>query len=179
MEFIDLKKQYKQLEKNINSAITNVLKHGRYIKGPEVKLLENELSSYCNVNSCITVANGTEALYLSLKSLEIGRGDEVITTPHTAVATISAISLTGATPVFVDIEEDYFTIDPKKIIASINKNTKAILPVHIYGQSADMDEIMKIVKIGIVCLLLSGCSVKFDNYDPTTAMFRWIISHDK
>lgn len=139
--FIDLKTQYKALEAQIKERINTVLEHGQYIMGPEVKELEDKLAAYTGAKHCITVASGTEALLISLMALGIKTGDEVITTPFTFVATAEVIVLLGAIPVFVDIEPDTCNIDARLIEAAITPKTKAIMPVSLYGQPADMDEI--------------------------------------
>ena len=141
LNFIDLKSQYEALRTTINERIQRVLDHGQYIMGPEVKELEERLASYTGAKHCITVASGTEALLISLMALDIKPGDEVITTPFTFVATAEVIVLLGATPVFVDIEPDTCNIDVNQIEANITARTKAIMPVSLYGQVADMDEI--------------------------------------
>lgn len=139
--FIDLKTQYQVLKIGINERIQHVLEHGQYIMGPEVKELEDKLAGYTGAKHCITVASGTEALLISLMALGIKPGDEVITTPFTFVATAEVIVLLGATPVFVDIEPDTCNINASLIEAAITPKTKAIMPVSLYGQPADMDEI--------------------------------------
>ena len=139
--FIDLKSQYGALEKSIRSRIDKVLDHGQYIMGPEVAELEDRLAAYTGAKYCVTVASGTEALLISLMALGIKAGDEIITTPFTFVATAEVIVLLGAKPVFVDIEPDTCNIDVSKIEAVITSKTKAIMPVSLYGQPADMDEI--------------------------------------
>lgn len=139
--FIDLKTQYQALKAEINDRIQRVLDHGQYIMGPEVKELEEKLAAYTGAKHCVTVASGTEALLISLMALGIKPGDEVITTPFTFVATAEVIVLLGAVPVFVDIEPDTCNIDAKLIEAAITPRTKAIMPVSLYGQPADMDEI--------------------------------------
>ena len=144
--FIDLKSQYQALKPEIDARIHAVLDHGQYIMGPEVKELEEKLQEYTQAKYCITVASGTEALLISLMALDIGLGDEVITTPFTFVATAEVIVNVGATPVFVDIQPDTCNIDPEKIEQAITPNTKAIMPVSLYGQPADMDEINKIAQ---------------------------------
>lgn len=141
MDFIDLKTQQKAIKSELDRRIAAVLAHGHYIMGPEVKELEDRLQSFTGAKHCITVASGTEALLISLMALGIGPGDEVITTPFTFVATAEVIVLLGAKPVFVDIEPDTCNIDAKLIEAKITSKTKAIMPVSLYGQSADMDEI--------------------------------------
>jgi UDP-2-acetamido-2-deoxy-ribo-hexuluronate aminotransferase len=139
--FIDLKSQYRALQPNIQERIDRVLEHGQYIMGPEVRELEERLQDYTGSKHCITVASGTEALLISLMALGIEPGDEIITTPFTFVATAETIVLLGAKPVFVDIEPDTCNIDASKIEAKITSRTKAIMPVSLYGQPADMDEI--------------------------------------
>jgi UDP-2-acetamido-2-deoxy-ribo-hexuluronate aminotransferase len=139
--FIDLKTQYRALQPQIQSRINAVLEHGQYIMGPEVKELEDRLAAYTGAKYCITVASGTEALLISLMALGVGHGDEVITTPFTFAATAEMIVLLGAKPVFVDIEPDTCNIDVSLIEAKITHKTKAIMPVSLYGQVADMDEI--------------------------------------
>jgi UDP-2-acetamido-2-deoxy-ribo-hexuluronate aminotransferase len=141
MEFIDLKAQQNAVRPALEMAIHRVLHHGRYILGPEVSELEARLAAYTGATYCITVASGTEALLISLMALGIGPGDEVITTPFTFVATAEVIVLVGAKPVFVDIEPDTCNIDAAKIEAAMTPRTKAIMPVSLYGQVADMDEI--------------------------------------
>lgn len=142
--FIDLKRQYQALKTEINERIQRVLDHGQYIMGPEVKELEEKLAAYTGAKHCVTVASGTEALLISLMALGIGPGDEVITTPFTFVATAEVIALLNATPVFVDVEPDTCNIDASLIEAVITPKTKAIMPVSLYGQPADMDEINEI-----------------------------------
>jgi len=139
--FIDLKAQYQALQPQIQERINRVLEHGQYIMGPEVKELEEKLAVYTGTKHCITVASGTEALLISLMALGIEPGDEIITTPFTFVATAEVIVLLGAKPVFVDIEPDTCNVDASKIEAKITSKTKAIMPVSLYGQVPDMDEI--------------------------------------
>ncbi len=141
MQFIDLKTQYAGLRESIDARIARVLGHGQYIMGPEVAELEERLARYTGAAHCVTVASGTEALLIALMALGVKAGDEVITTPFTFVATAEVIVLAGATPVFVDIEPDTYNIDVGQIEAAITAKTKAILPVSLYGQPADMDEI--------------------------------------
>jgi UDP-2-acetamido-2-deoxy-ribo-hexuluronate aminotransferase len=141
IEFIDLKAQYAQLKQSVDARIQRVLDHGQYIMGPEVRELEQKLEHYTGAKYCITVASGTEALLIALMALGIKPGDEVITTPFTFVATAEVIALLGATPVFVDIEPDTCNIDASLIEAAITPRTRAIMPVSLYGQVADMDSI--------------------------------------
>jgi UDP-2-acetamido-2-deoxy-ribo-hexuluronate aminotransferase len=141
MEFIDLKSQYATLKGSIDARIQRVLDHGQYIMGPEVKELEEKLGVYIGARQCVTVASGTEALMISLMALGIKPGDEVITTPFTFAAPAEVIVLLGAKPVFVDIEPDTCNIDASQIEAAITPRTRAIIPVSLYGQAADMDKI--------------------------------------
>ena len=144
MDFIDLKSQYRALRREINTRIQAVLDHGQYILGPEVQEFEQRLAAYVNSAHCISVASGTEALLIALMALEIGPGDEVITSPFTFVATAEVIALVGAKPVFVDVEPDTGNMDAALLDAAITTRTKAIMPVSLYGQPADMDEISAI-----------------------------------
>jgi UDP-2-acetamido-2-deoxy-ribo-hexuluronate aminotransferase len=144
MEFIDLKSQYKDLRKIINLRIQNVLDHGQYIMGPEVQELEEKLKTYTGAKHCVSVASGTEALLISLMAIGIQPGDEVITTPFSFISTAEVIVLLGAKPIFVDIESDTCNINVSLIEDKISKKTKAIIPVSLYGQPADMDEINEI-----------------------------------
>ena len=141
LPFIDLKAQYAALRGDINARIQRVLDHGQYIMGPEVKELEEKLAVHVGVKHCITVASGTEALLIALLALDLKPGDEVITTPFTFAATVEVIALLGAVPVYVDIEPDTCNIDARQIEAAITPRTRAIMPVSLYGQVADMDEI--------------------------------------
>ncbi|MGE8453571.1 MAG: DegT/DnrJ/EryC1/StrS family aminotransferase [Pseudomonadales bacterium] len=141
MQFIDLKQQYQALRTPINDRIQKVLDHGQYIMGPEVQELESALSAYAGVKHCITVSSGTDALLISLMAAGIQAGDEVITTSFTFVATAEVITLLGAVPVFVDVEPDTCNIQVRDIEARISPRTKAIIPVSLYGQCGDMDEV--------------------------------------
>ena len=139
--FIDLRAQYQAIKPAIDARIHKVLEHGQYIMGPEVAELEGRLTAYTGAKHCITVASGTEALLIALMALGIKPGDEIITTPFTFVATAEVIVLLGGVPVFVDIELDTGNIDASLIEAAITPKTRAIMPVSLYGQPADMDEI--------------------------------------
>lgn len=141
MEFIDLKAQYGALRSSINARIQAVLDHGQYIMGPEVGELEVALAAYTGAKHCITVSSGTEALLIALMALNLKPGDEVITTPFTFAATAEVIVLLGGKPVFVDIDPGTCNIDVNLIEAAITPRTRAIMPVSLYGQVADMDEI--------------------------------------
>ena len=141
MQFIDLKAQYRRIEDDVNQRIRAVLEHGQYILGPEVTELEQKLAAYTGAKHCIGVSDGTTALQIALMALGVGPGDEVITTPFTFIATGEMIAIVGATPVFVDIDPLTYNIDPAKIEAAITPRTKAIMPVSLYGQCADVDAI--------------------------------------
>ena len=141
MDFIDLKAQYQAARGAIDGRIRDVLEHGQYIMGPEVTELEQRLVRFTGARECITVSSGTEALIIALMALGIGRGDEVITTPFSFIATAEAIVLVGATPVFVDVDAATCNIDPTLIEAKVSERTRAILPVSLFGQPADMEQI--------------------------------------
>ncbi|HWJ76489.1 MAG TPA: DegT/DnrJ/EryC1/StrS family aminotransferase [Niallia sp.] len=141
---LDLSEQYHELRDEIIKNLDEVMGSSRFILGDNVKKLEKDIASYSNAEYGVGVANGSDALHISLQACGVSEGDEVITTPFTFFATAGAIARAGAKPVFVDIEEDTFNIDPKKIEEAITEKTKAIIPVHLYGQTADMDPIREI-----------------------------------
>jgi len=143
---LDLVAQYKTIKKEIDIAIQRVLDSGNFIGGEEVEGLEREMAKFCGVRYALGLNSGTDALFLSLKALNIGPGDEVITTPFTFFATVEVIANLGAKPVFVDIDPKTFNINPSEIEKAITKKTKAIIPVHLFGQMAEMGEIMRIAK---------------------------------
>jgi dTDP-4-amino-4,6-dideoxygalactose transaminase len=142
--FVDLKAQYEALKEEIFEAISRVLDSGQFIGGEALDTFESDFAAYCQTPYSKGVASGTEAIYLALRALGIGPGDEVITTAHTFIATASAIVLTGARPVFVDVDPVTYTIDPAALERALTWRTKSIIPVHLYGQPADMKPIMKI-----------------------------------
>jgi dTDP-4-amino-4,6-dideoxygalactose transaminase len=144
--FVDLKTQYLSIKDEIDTAVMKVLESTQFVLGNEVKALEEEFADYCNADIGIAVNTGTSALHLALLAAGIGAGDEVITVPFTFVATTAAICYTGATPVFVDINPVSYTIDVTQIEKAITERSKAILPVHLYGQPADMEPIMEIAR---------------------------------
>ncbi|MHC2995807.1 MAG: DegT/DnrJ/EryC1/StrS family aminotransferase [Candidatus Atribacteria bacterium] len=144
--FVDLKAQYNSIKDEIDEAIQNVLNNTSFIMGNELKKFEVEFARFCDVKYAVGVANGSDALFLALRACGIGEGDEVITVPHTFISTSEAISNVGGKVVFVDIDPKTYTIDVSKIEEKINEKTKAIIPVHLYGQPADMDPIMKLAK---------------------------------
>jgi UDP-2-acetamido-2-deoxy-ribo-hexuluronate aminotransferase len=141
IQFINLRTQYLELQKNIGDRINKVLEHGQFIMGPEVYELEEKLAAFVDVKHCISASNGTDSLLIALMALGIGPGDEVITTPFSFIATAEMIAILGAKPVFVDIDPRTYNMNPALVEAAINKNTKAIMPVSLYGQCADMDSI--------------------------------------
>lgn len=138
--------QYQTIKSEIDAAIQNVITSSAFVGGDEVRRFETEFAAYCEARACVGVGNGTDALYLTLRALGIGPGDEVITVAHTFIATSEAISMTGAKAVFIDVTEDTMLMDPALIDAAITPKTKAIVPVHLYGQSCDMDAIMEIAR---------------------------------
>jgi dTDP-4-amino-4,6-dideoxygalactose transaminase len=144
--FFDLKKQYENIQSEIDDATKRVYQGGWFILGPEVEAFEHEFAQYIGAQYGIGVGSGTEALHLALLALGIGLGDEVITVPNTAVATVSAIELTGAKPVLVDVRADSMTMDPAQIEAAMTPHTRAIIPVHLFGQSADLGPILQIAR---------------------------------
>lgn len=161
---IDLKAQYKSISEDLDRVTKEVLSSAGYIMGKNVTEFEKEFAEYIGVKHAISVGNGTDALVIALKSLGIGAGDEVITTPFTFFATAETISAVGATPIFVDVEKDTFNIDPTKIEEKITNKTKAILPVHIFGQSAKMDEINAIAKKHNLKVIEDACQAVGSKY---------------
>ncbi len=145
--FLDLKAQHAPLRAQFDRAIASVIDSGAFAGGPFVTKFEDEFAAFCGCNYAIGLGNGTDALWLALLALGVGPGDEVITVPTTFMATAEAISYCGATPVFVDIDENTYTIDPAKIQEAITDKTKAIIPVHLFGQPADMDPILEIARV--------------------------------
>lgn len=143
---LDLKEQYKSIKSELDAALKNVIDNQDFVLGPDVRELEKEMALYCDTKYAVGVASGTDALILSLKALGIKEGDEVITTPFTFFATAEAVSIVGAKPVFVDIDPKTYNINPDLIAEKVSKNTKAIIPVHLYGQCADMDTIIDVAR---------------------------------
>lgn len=144
--FLDLKAAYLELKKELDAASQRVLESGWYIGGAEVETFESEFAEYCSVKHCIGVANGLDALHLILRAYGIGEGDEVIVPANTYIATWLAVSYAGATPIPVEPDARTYNLDPNKIEAAISARTRAIMPVHLYGQAAEMDSINKIAQ---------------------------------
>jgi dTDP-4-amino-4,6-dideoxygalactose transaminase len=141
---VDLVRQYQLISEETGAAVLDILSSGRYIGGSVVTDLENQLADYVGVSRCVSCNSGTDALYLALRALNIGEGDEVITSPFTFIATAEAITMTGATPVFVDIDPKTFNMDVDQIETVITNKTKAIIPVHLFGQAVNMTKVMEI-----------------------------------
>ncbi|PDW02748.1 DegT/DnrJ/EryC1/StrS family aminotransferase [Candidatus Viridilinea mediisalina] len=140
--FVDLKTQYQNLKAEIDQAVLEVLARSQFVLGPAVAAFEEQFAAYCQTRYAVAVNSGTSALHLALLAAGVGPGDEVITTPHTFIATVAAIAYTGATPVFVEIEPDSFTLDPARLASAVTPRTKVLLPVHLYGQAAAMEAVM-------------------------------------
>ncbi|MGN7942721.1 MULTISPECIES: DegT/DnrJ/EryC1/StrS family aminotransferase [Bacillaceae] len=157
IQLIDLKKQFQSVKSEILQEIEHVLDSGQYILGPKVRELEKSIATKLGVLDAVAVGNGTDALVLTLEAYGIGNGDEVITSPFTFFASAEAISRVGATPIFADVDPVTYTISPAKIEEKITSATKAIIPVHIFGQSADMDEIMDLAKKYQLIVIEDAC----------------------
>lgn len=161
---LDLKAQYASIKSEVDAAALRVLASGTYVLGEEVEAFERDFAAYTNTRHAIAVNSGTSALHLSLLAAGIGPGDEVITVPFTFVATVSAICYAGATPVFVDVDPVTLTMDPAMIERAITPRTKAIMPVHLYGQMADMDPIMNIADAHGLAVIEDACQAHGAEY---------------
>ncbi|MCG2796524.1 MAG: DegT/DnrJ/EryC1/StrS family aminotransferase [Actinomycetia bacterium] len=150
---VDLNRQHAEIAEELNRAVLDVIVGGRYILGPEEKAFEEEMADYLGIGETVGVASGTDALSLMLRALDIGPGDEVITTPFTFIATADTISFCGAKPVFADIDPRTFNLDPESVKSLISSNTRAILVVHLYGLSADIDEFKEIASSNGIALI--------------------------
>jgi len=144
--YADLKAQYHSIKAEIDQAISGVLESSQFALGAEVAAFEKEFAAYCSAGDAVGVNSGTSALHLALLAAGVGPGDEVITTPFTFVATVATILYAGATPVYADIDPESYNLDPGKLEAAITPRTKAIIPVHLYGQTADMESILNITR---------------------------------
>ena len=167
--FLDLKAQYASIKPQIDAAVLGVLASGQYVLGSEVEAFEEEFAAYCGTSHAIAVNTGTSALHLALLAAGVGPGDEVVTVPFTFVATTEAICYTGARPVFVDIDPVTFTMDPAELEAAITPRTKAILPVHLYGQICDMDPILAIAAHHGIVVIEDACQAHGAAYRGRTA----------
>ena len=162
---LDLQAQYRAIREEIRAAIDGVLERQHFILGPEVQALEEEMARYCGRKFGVGVASGTDAIILALRAIGIGPGDEVLVPSFTFIATADSVSLLGAKPVFVEIESVTFNVDPQKISSKITSRTRAIIPVHLYGQAADLDPIMEIAR-------QHGLKVLEDNAQAIGATFK-------
>jgi dTDP-4-amino-4,6-dideoxygalactose transaminase len=162
--FLDLKIQYKSLQDEILNGLTAVMENTAFAGGSFVARFEEEFAAFCGTKYAIGVGNGTDALWLSLLALGIGPGDEVITVPNSFIATAEAISYTGATPVFTDVREDTYTMDPDLLEKAITSKTKAIIPVHLFGQTADMDPIIGIAEKHGIAVIEDACQAHGAEY---------------
>jgi dTDP-4-amino-4,6-dideoxygalactose transaminase len=162
--FVDLKAQYQSIKPEIGAAIERVLESTQFVLGPEVATFEQEFAAYCQTDHAIGVNTGTSALHLALLAAGVLPGDEVITVPFTFVATTAAIVYAGARPVFVDVDPATFNMDPSRIEAAITPRTRAILPVHLYGQPADMDPIMEVARRHNLVVIEDACQAHGAEY---------------
>jgi dTDP-4-amino-4,6-dideoxygalactose transaminase len=162
--FVDLQAQYRSIKPEIDAAVLGVFDRAQFILGPAVAEFEKDFAAFCGTREAIGCNTGTSALHLALLAAGVGPGDEVITVPYTFVATVSAIEYTGARPVFVDVEPDYWTMDPARLEAAITPRTKAIVPVHLYGQSADMDPILEIASKHKLAVIEDACQAHGAEY---------------
>lgn len=144
--FLDLKAQYAEIKDEVNAAVLNVIENTQFVLGAEVKAFEDNFAAYCQADHCVALNSGTSALHMALLAMDIGPGDEVITVSSTFIATIAAIRYTGATPVFIDVDEASWTMNPELIEAAITPKTKVIMPVHLHGRVADMDAICAVAE---------------------------------
>jgi dTDP-4-amino-4,6-dideoxygalactose transaminase len=162
---VDLKSQYENIKDEIYPVIEKTIREAQFILGEEVELFEKEFAAFCGAKHCVGVSSGTDALHLSLRALGVGPGDEVITAANTFIATAFAISYTGATPVFVDVRPADYNIDPNLLTNAITKRTKAIIPVHLYGQPADMAAIMDIASQHNLYVVEDACQAHGAKYN--------------
>jgi dTDP-3-amino-3,4,6-trideoxy-alpha-D-glucose transaminase len=158
IDFLNLRAEYEQFQQEIDTAVARVLHSGWYILGEEVAQFEAEFAAYCGVSHAVGVASGTDALLLALRAFNIGPGDEVITVSHTAVATVTAVELSGATPVLVDVDPDNWTMAPRLVAAAVSPRTRAIIPVHLYGRPADLVAIRAIAESQPKIAVIEDCA---------------------
>ena len=167
--FLDLKIQYQSVSEEIDTALRQVVNATAFSGGPFVERFEEQFASFCQCSHAVGVGSGTEALWLALLALGIGRGDEVITVPNTFIATVEAISLCGATPVFVDVDEQSFTMNPDLLEEAVTPRTKAVIPVHLYGQAADMAPIMAVARKHGLYVIEDACQAHGAEYQGRRA----------
>jgi dTDP-4-amino-4,6-dideoxygalactose transaminase len=164
IQFVDLQAQYKTIKAEVDEAMARILQRGDFILGDDVRQFETEFASYCKAPYCWGVANGTDALHLAMLACGLGPGDEVITCTHTFIATVLGITQTGAKPVLVDCEPNYYNIDVTQIERAITPRTKAIVPVHLYGQPVDMDPILEIARKHKLLVIEDACQAHGAEY---------------
>lgn len=162
--FLDLKMQYSSIQDEIANCLQEVLANTAFAGGPFVEKFENNFASFCQCKYAIGVSSGTAALWMTLLALEVGQGDEVVTTPNTFIATAEAISFCGAKPVFVDIDEQTYNMNPELLESAITAKTKAIIPVHLYGQTANMEPIMEIARAHGLLVIDDACQAHGAKY---------------
>ena len=162
--FNDLKAQYAQIKPEVDAAIQAVLESSQFVLGPAVESFERQFAAYCRASEAVAVNSGTSALHLALLAAGVGPGDEVITVPFTFVATVAAIEYTGAKPVLVDVEPDCFTMDPGAIERAVTSRTRAVMPVHLFGQAADMDPILDIARRHGLAVIEDACQAHGAEY---------------
>jgi dTDP-4-amino-4,6-dideoxygalactose transaminase len=162
--FVDLPGQYRAIKSEIDAAVGSVLENAQYILGPAVGAFERDFAAFCHTSEAVGVNSGTSALHLALLAAGVGPGDEVITVPFTFVATVAAIEYSGARPVLVDVEPDFLTMDPAALDAAITPRTKAIIPVHLFGQPADMDPILAIARKHNLVVIEDACQAHGSEY---------------
>lgn len=167
--FLDLKAQYESIQDEINAAMQEVIQRTAFAGGPFVERFESEFASFCQTSFAIGCGSGTSALYLALHGLGIGQGDEVITAANTFIATAEAISACGAKPVFVDVDEQTYTMSPVRFEEAITPKTKAVIPVHLYGQMAEMDSIMEIARARNLFVIEDACQAHGAEYNGKRA----------
>jgi dTDP-4-amino-4,6-dideoxygalactose transaminase len=164
IQFVDLQAQYKAIKSEVDEAIARILQRGDFVLGDDVKQFETEFAAFCKAPYCLGLANGTDALHLAMLACGLGPGDEVITSTHTFIATVHGIAQTGAKPVLVDCEPEFFNIDVAQIEKAITPRTKAIVPVHLYGQPADMDPILEIARKHKLLVIEDACQAHGAEY---------------
>src|ERR1700761_6356159 len=162
--FVDLKSLHSEIKDDLREVFDRVLDNSSFVLGPEVQKFEQEFATYCGTEHCVALNTGTAALHLALAALNIGPGHEVVTVPHTFIATAEAITAVGAKPVFIDIDPVSFTMDPALIEAAITPRTRAIIPVDLYGQIADMDAILEIANRHGIPVIEDACQAHGAEY---------------